>query len=161
VLDGGACREGIESTIVDCTSDVPALLRPGTLDRRLLERVLGHPLRGHDGASPRVPGSLESHYAPRAEVHLAVAPGLGEAVSAAVQKIGSSRVGVYSRVQPAGHSGTVFQTMPDDAAQAAHELFAVLRRFDALAVEQIWVEAPPESSEWDGVRDRLQRAAAR
>jgi len=161
VLDGGACREGIESTIVDCTIDVPALLRPGTLDRRWLERVLGHPLRGHDAASPRVPGSLESHYAPRAAVHLAAPRRLAEAVLGAGREIGSNRVGVYSRVQPAGHPDAVFQAMPDDAAQVAHELFAVLRRFDAQGVLQIWVEAPPGSSEWDGVRDRLQRAAAR
>jgi L-threonylcarbamoyladenylate synthase len=161
VLDGGACREGIESTIVDCTGDVPALLRPGTLDRRWLEQVLGHALQAHDAASPRVPGSLESHYAPYAEVHLAAPQRLAEAVLSAAREIGSNRVGVYSRVRPAGHPDAVFQCMPDDAAQVAHDLFAVLRRFDALGVEQIWVEAPPGSSAWDGVRDRLQRAAAR
>ena len=51
--------------------------------------------------------------------------------------------------------------MPAHPAQAAHELFAVLREFDAQGVRQIWVEAPPEGPEWDGVRDRLQRAATR
>jgi L-threonylcarbamoyladenylate synthase len=50
--------------------------------------------------------------------------------------------------------------MPDDAQQAAHELFAVLRELDATGVRLIWVETPPDDPAWDGVRDRLQRAAA-
>jgi len=50
--------------------------------------------------------------------------------------------------------------MPEDAAAAAQELFAVLRDLDAQGVQEIWIETPPGSPEWDGVRDRLQRAAA-
>jgi len=50
--------------------------------------------------------------------------------------------------------------MPGHPAQVAHELFAVLREFDAGGASHIWVERPPPGSEWDGVRDRLQRAAA-
>jgi L-threonylcarbamoyladenylate synthase len=50
--------------------------------------------------------------------------------------------------------------MPDDPCDAAHELFAVLREFDDLAVQLIWVEEPPAGAAWEGVRDRLQRAAA-
>ena len=50
--------------------------------------------------------------------------------------------------------------MPDDPAEPARQLFAVLRDFDAQGVTLIWVEAPPDSPEWAGVRDRLQRAAA-
>ncbi|HSV81382.1 MAG TPA: Sua5 family C-terminal domain-containing protein, partial [Ramlibacter sp.] len=50
--------------------------------------------------------------------------------------------------------------MPDDPAETARQLFAVLREFDAAGVKLIWVEAPPDAPEWDGVRDRLRRAAA-
>jgi L-threonylcarbamoyladenylate synthase len=50
--------------------------------------------------------------------------------------------------------------MPDDAVEAARQLFAVLREFDAAGVKLIWIETPPDSAEWDGVRDRLRRAAA-
>jgi L-threonylcarbamoyladenylate synthase len=49
--------------------------------------------------------------------------------------------------------------MPDAAAAAAHELFGVLREFDALGVHRILVEQPPDTPDWDGVRDRLQRAS--
>jgi L-threonylcarbamoyladenylate synthase len=54
----------------------------------------------------------------------------------------------------------VHRAMPNNARAAAFELFAVLRELDALGVQLIWVELPPDTPEWDGVRDRLQRAAA-
>jgi L-threonylcarbamoyladenylate synthase len=77
-------------------------------------------------------------------------------------------VGVYSRVAPPAPSASgpagplrfLHRPMPPDAAAVAHELFAVLREFDAAGVSAIWVERPPPGPEWDGVRDRLQRAAA-
>jgi L-threonylcarbamoyladenylate synthase len=50
--------------------------------------------------------------------------------------------------------------MPGSAAEVAHELFAVMREFDAAGVSTLWVEEPPAGPEWDGVRDRLVRAAA-
>ena len=57
-------------------------------------------------------------------------------------------------------TGVLRRHMPHDAAEAARQLFAVLRDFDAAGVSLIWVETPPDAAEWDGVRDRLQRAAA-
>jgi L-threonylcarbamoyladenylate synthase len=177
VLDGGACREGIESTIVDCTRPEPALLRPGTTQRADIEAVLrqalGLQLVGRDEASPRVSGSLASHYAPEAWVSLVPAEDLRQRLSelppspleADASGLQRGGVGVYSRtVLPRGLSlgrGVVHRTMPAGPAQAAHELFAVLRALDAQGVSQIWVEAPPGGPEWDGVRDRLMRAAAR
>jgi L-threonylcarbamoyladenylate synthase len=74
---------------------------------------------------------------------------------------GTVRIAVYARVilrTPAAK--VLYRRMPDDAAAAAQQLFAVLRDFDAQGVKLIWVEAPPEAPEWEGVRDRLQRAAA-
>jgi L-threonylcarbamoyladenylate synthase len=55
---------------------------------------------------------------------------------------------------------TQYRRMPDDAGETARQLFAVLREFDAAGGKLIWVETPPEGAEWDGVRDRLRRAAA-
>lgn len=157
VLDGGPCEVGIESAIVDCSRDVPALLRPGGIDRRRLEQVLGRPLAAADAASPRAPGTLEAHYAPNAPVRLWDAPALAAALAAPGLPEG---VAVYSRVVPPAAARVAFTAMPDNAAQAAHDLFAVLRGFDADGASLIWVERPPATPEWDGVRDRLQRAAA-
>ena len=175
VLDGGACDIGIESAIVDCTGERPALLRPGQLGRARLEAVLGSPLAAPDADSPRAPGTLASHYAPRAPVRLFSAhrppwvttpsapsvPGVPAAPGASGATGGP---GVYSRVVPSARfvsAGWRHRAMPTSAAAVAHELFSVLREFDAEGVSAIWVERPPPGPAWDGVCDRLQRAAAK
>lgn len=161
VLDGGACQFGIESAIVDCTRERPALLRPGQLSRREIERVLGQPLAAPDALSPRAPGTLAAHYAPQARVILLDTPALAARLAAGPTGTGglAGGVGVYSRFAPLRGAGWLWRQMPDDAADVAHELFAVLREFDGAGVAQLWVEQPPSAPDWDGVRDRLQRAA--
>jgi L-threonylcarbamoyladenylate synthase len=160
ILDGGDCDVGIESAIVDCTRVQPALLRPGQLSREALESVLGQPLVAPDARSPRAPGTLASHYAPRAPMYLLPTAELQHRLQAGPVQ-GLPRVGVYSRLAPAtvADMGWVCRTMPEDAAAVAHELFAVLRGFDEAGVGAIWVEQPPPGAVWEGVRDRLQRAA--
>jgi L-threonylcarbamoyladenylate synthase len=161
VLDGGPCDVGIESAIVDCSGEQPALLRPGGLDRRRLEQVLGQPLAAPGTTSPRAPGTLAAHYAPNARLLLLDTAALGAALSAATsQQRSAGPLAVYSWVVPPASAGVVHRVMPGSASAVAHELFAVLREFDAGGASQIWVEQPPPEPEWDGVRDRLQRAAA-
>lgn len=160
VLDGGACAVGIESAIVDCSRDRPALLRPGQLTRERIEAVLGQPLALPDAQSPRASGTLASHYAPAAPVRLLDAAALRDGLARRTAGATGARLGVYSRDVPAAGAGCVHRRMPDDAAAAAQELFAVLRVFDAAGVAEIWVEQPPPGPQWDGVRDRLVRAAA-
>jgi L-threonylcarbamoyladenylate synthase len=157
VLDGGACGHGIESAIVDCSDAAPALLRPGVVSREQLEQALGEPLRDPDVHSPRAPGTLASHYAPRAALRLMSS----EQLTAALQVLPATMKGlaVYSRSAPRRHP--LVRVMPDDPKAVAQELFAVLREFDAQGVKLIWVEQPPDTAPWEGVNDRLQRAAAR
>ncbi len=159
VLDGGACPVGIESTIVDCTRDQPALLRPGQIDRLQLEQLLGQPLAAADAQSPRASGMLESHYAPQVPLLLLGTAELRRRLQAAPAGA-AAPIAVYSRGDPGAGPGWLFRLMPSDAAAAAHELFAVLRELDSAGVAAIWVERPPADAAWDGVRDRLQRAAA-
>jgi L-threonylcarbamoyladenylate synthase len=162
VLDGGACALGIESAIVDCTRAQPALLRPGQLGRAALEAVLGQALAAPDARSPRASGTLASHYAPAAPVSLLDAVALRHRLQS-WQAERQGVVAVYSRVAPQSDKalvGWLFRPMPNNAAAVAHELFAVLREWDEAGVAAIWVEQPPPGPEWDGVRDRLQRAAA-
>ena len=171
VLDGGPCAVGIESTIVDCTRGQPVLLRPGLLTRAQLEVACGQPVLDKNApvsvAAPRASGTLESHYAPNARVRLMDAKALQTAMdamdannAAAAAQTSLGPVGVYARSPLRFNAPTLHRQMPDDAAAAAQQLFAVLRELDALGVSQIWVQAPPEAPEWDGVRDRLSRAAA-
>ena len=84
-------------------------------------------------------------------------------LKAALEVIGADPIhlGVYSRSVPSGvATGASHRRMPARPEQAAHELFSVLRELDAAGVRLIWVEEPPPGPEWDGVRDRLVRAAA-
>jgi len=158
VLDGGACEVGIESAIVDCTRPQPALLRPGQLSRQRIEAVLGQPLVAPDSASPRASGTLASHYAPAAALRLWSSADLRQRLLAAPPA--NESVAVYSRLVPATGLGWSHRVMPSHAAAVAHELFSALRELDATGAEAIWVERPPPAAEWDGVRDRLDRAAA-
>lgn len=158
ILDGGACPVGIESTIVDCSRGAPVLLRPGMITPAQIEAACGQPLRARDEAAPRASGTLESHYAPRARVRLMS----GEQLQAALDVLGpeARHIGVYARRTLRAAHAVAQRRMPDEAAACAQELFAVLRALDATGVRLIWVETPPEGADWDGVRDRLQRAAA-
>jgi L-threonylcarbamoyladenylate synthase len=160
VLDGGECPGGIESAIVDCTGAQPALLRPGLLPRARIEAVLGAPLRERDAASPRSSGSLHSHYAPVASLRLMSAPQLRDALELLGPQASRLKLAVYSRARLRPGRGVQHRLMPDDPAAAAHELFAALREFDNQGAKLIWVEQPPDAADWEGVRDRLQRAAA-
>ena len=169
ILDGGPCSVGIESTIIDCTRGVPVLLRPGAITREQAQAVCGQAVLLKDdleAATPRASGTLESHYAPTAKVRLMDAKAmqtaldlLGADVDAAQAK--GPVIAIYARAALKSHSAKVLhQRMPDDAAAVAQQLFATLRAFDAQGVKLIWIETPPDRPEWDGVRDRLQRAAA-
>jgi len=155
ILDGGDCEVGIESSIIDCSREHPVLLRPGVLTRAQIEAALGEPLRERDAAAPRASGTLAAHYAPSAAVRLMSPAAIDSALAKEVPK----GVAVYSRTMPA-RSPEVWRPMPDDARAAAHDLFAVLRELDEAGMREIWVEQPPLETAWDGVRDRLSRAAA-
>jgi len=171
VLDGGDCEVGIESTIIDCTRGVPVLLRPGAVTREQVQAACGvavlsnEAMEALDKTAPRASGTLESHYAPNAKVRLMDAKALQTALDLlgrdADGKGGAPVIATYSRAVLKTPSATVLrQRMPDDAAATAQQLFAVLRAFDAQGVKLIWIETPPDTPEWDGVRDRLQRSAA-
>ena len=167
VLDGGPCAVGIESSIVDCTRSQPVLLRPGVLTRAQLEAACGERVLSKDeadqrllgSASPRAPGTLASHYAPSAKVRLMDA----KAIQTALDMLGTdaAHIAVYARaVVRIQSSRVVFKRMPDDAGATAQQLFAALRDFDAQGIQLVWVETLPKDVTWDGVRDRLMRAAA-
>ena len=188
ILDGGACSVGIESTIVDCSRGVPVLLRPGVLTQVQIEFACGQNLvpnsllkeeqsrqsirqleadlmplqdaaRAELGDAPRASGMLESHYAPKAKLRLMDAKALQTALD--ILGADAKHIAVYSRQQMHSASTTIlFRRMPEDAAQAAQQLFATLRELDQPDIKLIWVETPPDDAVWDGVRDRVTRAAA-
>jgi len=164
ILDGGACDVGIESTIVDCTRGVPVLLRPGRITREQVQSVSGLRLRDKEelaAPTPRASGTLEAHYAPNARLRLMDGRALQTALDVLGKDFDGATIAVYARsMLRVPSSKVLYRRMPDAAAAAAQQLFAVLRDFDAQGVSLIWVETPPGTPDWEGVRDRLARAAA-
>ncbi len=167
VLDGGPCAVGIESTIVDCTRGAPVLLRPGSITRAEIEAACGQPLRDKDAVAapdPRASGTLVAHYAPSAKLRLMSAGELQQALDLLGDEAGTEpgiSIAIYARTNLRSRSPKVLlQHMPTDAEAAARRLFADLRALDAQKVHLIWVEMPPEDARWEGVLDRLSRAAA-
>jgi L-threonylcarbamoyladenylate synthase len=159
VLDGGASRHGIESTIVDLTSGEPALLRPGAITVEALGRVLGSAPRLVSSQSPRASGTLASHYAPRTAARLIAPHELIHALSATKPV---ARIAVLARsvAKPMGFPGSWIDA-PGASAPYAQELYANLRTLDARGADEIWIEAPPDGPDWVAVNDRLRRATHR
>lgn len=140
VLDGGACPIGVESTIVDCTTAPPQILRPGGISVEQIVALLGEGTATSAGAA-RAPGMLPAHYAPRAKVVLAES-----GVEAAELAGGGHHVLIVDRT--------------GDLVEYARELYSDLRRADELGVSTIIAVLPPAAGLGHAIRDRLAKAAA-
>ena len=157
VLDGGPCDVGIESTIVDLTCDPPAILRPGRVSAQQIADALLVPLGESAADRPRVPGSLASHYAPRAPLKL-VQP--DEIENYVRRQVVQPPVAVVARRgRPRDSKVALWQVAPETPEEYARLLYATLRRLDDAGCGLIVVEALPPLPEWAAVRDRLDRAA--
>jgi L-threonylcarbamoyladenylate synthase len=156
ILDGGPCRVGVESTILGLTEEPPGLLRPGGVSREALESTLGRALAvaGPTGR-PTAPGQLVRHYATRTPLmiltgHAGPPPGAG-------------RVGLlaFARAPEGAPYAAVEVLAPDgQGTTAAANLFAALRRLDALRLDLLLAEPCPETGIGRAIMDRLRRCAA-
>ncbi len=156
VLDGGACDIGIESTIVDVSGARPALLRPGRISADDLAEALAAPLADPELTSPRAPGMLAAHYAPRAPLLVVSIESLH--VTLARLRETGKRVAVLARVVVPGAAERSV-VAPSAAIDYARTLYANLRCLDECGCDAIIVEAPPDEPEWAAIRDRLLRAS--
>jgi len=152
VLEGGPSEVGIESTILDLSGAAPVLLRPGHLSKEQLEQVLGVEVLEKTEASPRHPGGLERHYAPRTPARLVPTYALDREIAK-----GKDTVAVLAFSRP-DERVDCWLRMPREPQAYAQRLYAALRELDTAGCERILVEAPPDSPEWTAVRDRLRRA---
>ena len=150
ILDGGACQVGLESTVLDMSGDRPALLRPGGVTWEQLKEVLGAiEAPASNPATPRSPGQLASHYAPRLPLRInANGARPGEALLA----FGPGEVSGFAEVLNLSPTG--------DLAEAAANLFAMLRRLDRPDFTGIAAMPIPERGLGRAINDRLRRAAA-
>ncbi|MGA2582409.1 MAG: L-threonylcarbamoyladenylate synthase [Tepidisphaeraceae bacterium] len=153
ILDGGSCTVGIESTVLDLTQSPPMILRLGGVSRSAIEEMLGvvdvfHGSTDIDQSAPS-PGQHARHYAPATPAyrytggtfHKDRANIVVLAINRAIETLGNSVI-----------------PMPANPAEYAARFYAALRHADALHADAIWIEEPPDTAEWQAVRDRIQRA---
>ena len=149
VMDGGPCVVGVESTIIDCTGDVPRILRPGAITEEMIKESTGLSAimtrSSEESENIRVSGSLEKHYAPAAKVLLDQTPVAGQGF------IASSR-----RVTP---TGVTRLAAPKNTDEFARDLYTAMRKADEMGLQEVVVEQPQGDGIAIAIRDRLLRAA--
>jgi len=157
ILDGGACRVGVESTIVDCSGEVIVVLRPGGITVERISELLDRPVP--IGGSTRVPGTLPAHYAPRARVVLADDR---EATAVAGAHLAAGRtVALLASTVPMGLSDRVAVLEPPETDEEyARVLYDRLRTADHHGIDVVVAVPPHPVGIGLAVRDRLERAAA-
>jgi L-threonylcarbamoyladenylate synthase len=153
ILDGGQCQVGVESTIIDCTGDVPRILRPGSVTAEMIKESTGLSV-GDSAAVPdgsvdqieiRVSGSLDSHYAPVATVVLDQSPVAGQ--------------GFIAMADVATPDGVVRLAEPKTHDEFARVLYSALRAADDQKLQTVVVSQPQGDGIAIAIRDRLKRAA--
>lgn len=150
VLDGGSSEVGLESTIIDCTSDAPRVLRPGAITVEMIESATGlkvskSAVQDFAGSDIRVSGSLENHYAPKAKVILDQKP-----------LSGSGFIALENIETPAG---VIRLASPMTVEEFARVLYESLREGDHQNLETIYIEQPLGNGLAVAIRDRLSRSA--
>ncbi len=157
VLDGGQSEVGIESTIVDVSRGHVVLLRPGHITATQIADVLGSWPELPDHSAPRASGTLESHYAPHTPVVLVD----GEQLNEVLQKLHEHgrRVALMQHDAEVHAQVLARISMPVNPAGFAYALYAALRAMDNANADVIVVQTPPIDEAWNGINDRLRRAA--
>ena len=146
ILDGGPCDVGVESTIIDCTGDVPRILRPGAITAQMITESTGLEVVGVvEESTIRVSGSLEAHYAPAAKVVLDRSPVAGQ--------------GFIAMADVVAGEGVVRLAAPKTDEEFARVLYSALRAADEQGLETVVIAQPAGDGIAVAIRDRLKRAA--
>lgn len=175
IIDGGSAEVGVESTIVDVTTDRIRILRPGAIEAEHIASALGLALNDVEApiimdtekaktaksATPAAPGTLAAHYAPNTPLTLLSPDEIEAYVKTHMTQ--SHRFGIYSVTQPqtGGDRSDVAITwhqMPESASALAHQLYDDLRYLDTLELDELIVERPPPEAAFAAIVDRLTRA---
>ncbi len=148
ILDGGPCAVGVESTILDCTGSLPRLLRACAITAAMVEQTTGLDVLAPDG-TVRASGTLASHYAPRASVHIATAD----------EPLGMPGAGLIADASVPTPVGMVRLLAAADVGAYARDLYAALRASDERGLTDVVAVLPAAEGIGAAVRDRLRRAA--
>jgi len=157
VVDGGLCPVGIESSIVDLSTDQPRILRPGLLDKELIKNGIAAYGQANEGNQPRVSGSDLRHYAPTKPASLCPPKELKQRI----EQQSTGRVQVWSLTPNRYDLQNVdWVVMPVDPVFYARELYLRLHDFEQSDNELLIIEQPPLTTIWRGINNRLQRATS-
>jgi len=144
ILDGGPSQVGVESTIIDCTTQSPKILRPGAITEEMIEEVTKLDL-SYDATEIRVSGSLENHYSPSAQVILDITPEKGD--------------GFIALSEIPTPDGVIRLASPINNEDFARVLYAALRSADEQSLSRVVVKQPSGDDISVAIRDRLLRAS--
>ncbi|HVQ86658.1 MAG TPA: L-threonylcarbamoyladenylate synthase [Actinomycetes bacterium] len=159
ILDGGPSRVGVESTIVDATGAQPRILRPGQINADQIEQITG--LRPSTRPTDvRAPGTLASHYSPRAVVVVCETENANQSLLQLTQNV-DRRVAVLALEADDVEGESAVRFLSPDVAEYARTLYDRLRRADELGMDVVLAVLPPDTGLGTAVRDRLERAATR
>jgi L-threonylcarbamoyladenylate synthase len=154
ILDGGECRVGVESTIIDCTTATPTILRLGGTSVETIQELIGEVnVNAISTSAPQAPGMLHSHYAPRK-------PLLVGNIHELLHEHGSN-VSILSFKDSFHNFRNIRLSETGDLHEAARNLFAAMRKLDADHHELIIAEFVPDFGLGRAINDRLKRAAAK
>ena len=163
IVDGGQSQVGIESTVLDISVSPPRLLRPGMIHEQSLLAVTGELAIGPSSSEIlKSPGQLPKHYAPRAR--LAMLSWKSDSdfkLQSSKLDVQASKLHVVCHTHiPATGDHARISIIPHDPEAFARAIYAELHQCDESGADLIIIEAPPESAEWNAIRDRLTRASA-
>ncbi|WP_286887236.1 Sua5 family C-terminal domain-containing protein, partial [Thalassospira sp.] len=155
ILDGGPCGVGLESTVIDLTTDRVVMLRPGGITREQVAEILGCDvvMAETDDTAPKSPGMLTSHYAPGLPVRL-------DATTANPAKYGNEILLAYGDCNTKGFDAVLWLSKSGDDREAAANLFAKLHEADQPRFDGIAIAPIPEAGLGLAINDRMKRAAA-
>lgn len=163
IIDGGRCKQGIESTIIDLSCSQPRLLRPGAIPSDAINNLLKTfdtvlSTESHTNKNtPQVPGILAAHYAPQAALFFIDSSALIDTIKNNHSK--KYKIIVLAQCkQDINRDNVTWISMPISASDYAHELYAQLHFADALNPNIIIVEKPPIENDWIAIHDRLTKA---
>lgn len=151
ILEGGACAVGLESTILDLSREVPAILRPGMIRADEIAEVLGSPIKGAMPTSSRVPGMHPVHYAPHTPTQL-----MSYESILAYHAMAPTAALMMNKGPNLAEMDII--PMPKGAREYAQVLYRTLRMVDNKRYTHILIERVPETTDWVAIRDRLSRA---
>ena len=162
ILDGGACLGGIESTVLDCTGEIPQILRAGLVTREMIASVVGDcgVYRMKEGEQPKSPGMAYKHYSPRCKTAYFRRETLSEALQCyhAEATAGGKPYFLCETALLSELTGKNVLALGETAEEMARNLYALLRRGEEIATLLIAIEPKERGGVMDGVMNRLTRA---